>query len=88
MMFVFGGEFSNPNQTQFHHYRDFWRLDLQTNEWAKIDAKGRGPTARSGHRMAGVNGQPFVPPCLSLLAPNSSYARQVKFFFLEDSVTS
>ena len=50
-MFVYGGEFSNPNATQFHHYRDLWHLDLEDNEWEKVDAKGRGPTARSGHRM-------------------------------------
>ena len=32
-MFVFGGEFSNPNATQFHHYRDLWHLNLDDNEW-------------------------------------------------------
>ena len=32
-MFVYGGEFSNPNATQFHHYRDLWHLSLEDNEW-------------------------------------------------------
>eukprot|EP01051_Picozoa_sp_SAG22_P017805 SAG22_NODE_2835_length_2168_cov_1.266312_2_plen_73_part_00 len=43
-----------------HHYRDFDRLDLLTNEWAKVEPKGRGPNARSGHRMAGVDGKIFL----------------------------
>ena len=36
--------------TQFHHYRDLWRLDLRTSTWEQLPAPG-GPTARSGHRM-------------------------------------
>lgn len=52
-LFVFGGEFSSSNQSQFHHYRDFWCLDLTTNTWEQVTAKN-GPSARSGHRMAHV----------------------------------
>ncbi|GLC36147.1 hypothetical protein PLESTB_001375400 [Pleodorina starrii] len=50
-MFVFGGEFTSPNQEKFHHYKDLWRLDLTTWEWDCLPLKG-GPSARSGHRMA------------------------------------
>ena len=25
-VYVFGGEFTSPNQEKFHHYRDLWRL--------------------------------------------------------------
>lgn len=49
-MFVFGGEYTSPNQERFHHYRDLWRLDLTTNTWDCLPVKG-GPSARSGHRM-------------------------------------
>ena len=38
-------------ESQFHHYRDFWSLDLTTFQWEQITAKN-GPSARSGHRMA------------------------------------
>ncbi|GLD96829.1 hypothetical protein PINS_up005512 [Pythium insidiosum] len=47
-LYIFGGEFATADQ--FHHYRDFWRLDLKTNAWEALDDKG-GPSARSGHRM-------------------------------------
>lgn len=50
-LYVFGGEFTSPNQEKFHHYRDLWRLDLTTHTWDNLPIKG-GPSARSGHRMA------------------------------------
>jgi N-acetylneuraminic acid mutarotase len=49
-IYMFGGEFTSPNQERFHHYKDFWSLDLKTNQWEQILAKGC-PSARSGHRM-------------------------------------
>ena len=52
-LFVFGGEFSSANQAQFHHYRDFWCLDLASMQWEQVTAKN-GPSARSGHRMTHV----------------------------------
>lgn len=48
-IYMFGGEFTSPNQERFHHYKDFWTLDLKTNQWEQILAKGC-PSARSGHR--------------------------------------
>ena len=45
------GEFSSPKQGTFYHYNDFWRLDPSTREWTRIEVKGKGPPARSGHRM-------------------------------------
>ncbi|CAA6659587.1 unnamed protein product [Spirodela intermedia] len=44
------GEFTSPNQERFHHYKDFWRLDLKSNQWEQLLLKGC-PSARSGHRM-------------------------------------
>eukprot|EP00252_Welwitschia_mirabilis_P025917 TRINITY_DN8274_c0_g1_i1.p1 TRINITY_DN8274_c0_g1~~TRINITY_DN8274_c0_g1_i1.p1 ORF type:complete len:671 (-),score=183.49 TRINITY_DN8274_c0_g1_i1:463-2475(-) len=49
-LFIFGGEFTSPNQERFHHYKDFWRLDLNTNQWEQLQLKN-SPSARSGHRM-------------------------------------
>ena len=49
-LFLFGGEFVSPNETNFFHYKDFWMLDLSTNSWEKLNIKG--PSPRSGHRMA------------------------------------
>jgi len=48
-VYVFGGEYSTLDQ--FHHYRDFWSLDLTTNVWTELTTTGEGPSARSGHRM-------------------------------------
>ncbi|KAF3793696.1 Kelch domain-containing protein 4 [Nymphaea thermarum] len=49
-LYIFGGEFTSPNQERFHHYKDFWMLDLKTNQWEQLLLKGC-PSARSGHRM-------------------------------------
>lgn len=51
IVLLFGGEFSSPKQSTFYHYGDTWILDADTKEWTKIDQK-RGPSARSGHRLA------------------------------------
>jgi N-acetylneuraminic acid mutarotase len=50
-IYLFGGEFSSPKQGTFYHYNDFWRLDPQAREWTRLEGKGKGPPARSGHRM-------------------------------------
>lgn len=49
-LYVFGGEFTSPNQEKFHHFKDLWRLNLQDSSWEQLPSKG-GPSARSGHRM-------------------------------------
>lgn len=59
MMYVFGGEFSNPSLSQYRHYRDLWRLDLTDMSWERIDIRG-GPIARSGHRMCVVDNKLLV----------------------------
>ncbi|KAI9834982.1 MAG: hypothetical protein M1819_002705 [Sarea resinae] len=50
-IYLFGGEFSSPKQGTFYHYNDFWRLEPSSREWTRIESKGKGPPARSGHRM-------------------------------------
>lgn len=45
------GEFSSPKQGTFYHYNDFWHLDPSSREWTRVETKGKGPPARSGHRM-------------------------------------
>ncbi|KAL9434059.1 hypothetical protein AB3S75_028819 [Citrus x aurantiifolia] len=49
-LYIFGGEFTSLNQERFHHYKDFWMLDLKTNQWEQLNLKGC-PSPRSGHRM-------------------------------------
>ncbi|KAF1988286.1 galactose oxidase [Aulographum hederae CBS 113979] len=50
-VYLFGGEFSSPKQGTFYHYNDFWHLDPRAREWTRLESKGKGPPARSGHRM-------------------------------------
>ena len=50
-LYLFGGEFSSPKQGTFYHYNDFWHLDTSSREWTRLETKGKGPPARSGHRM-------------------------------------
>lgn len=50
-VYLFGGEFSSPKQGTFYHYNDFWRLEPSTREWTRVETKGKGPPARSGHRL-------------------------------------
>jgi hypothetical protein len=35
-LWVFGGEFSSPSQSQFYHYNDLWMFSFQTKQWNKI----------------------------------------------------
>lgn len=48
---IFGGEYASPTQTSFHHYKDMWLFSCKTHSWDKIEFK-KGPSGRSGHRMA------------------------------------
>jgi len=50
-LWIFGGEFSSPSETQFYHYKDLWCFHFSSARWEKVTATG-GPSARSGHRMA------------------------------------
>ncbi|EIE25653.1 galactose oxidase [Coccomyxa subellipsoidea C-169] len=50
-LYIFGGELTSANQEKFKHYRDLWRLNVDTYAWEQLPARG-GPNARSGHRMA------------------------------------
>ncbi|KAM3960123.1 kelch domain-containing protein 4 [Aphomia sociella] len=49
-LWVFGGEFTSPSETQFYHYKDLWCFSLAEKKWEKVVAP-HGPSARSGHRM-------------------------------------
>jgi len=57
-MWVFGGEYASPSETQFHHYRDLWVYHFATKRWEKIPAPPKEavqpPSSRSGHRMVMV----------------------------------
>ena len=46
------GEFSSPKQGIFYHFNSMYMLDPDTREWSLVEPrKGKGPPARSGHRM-------------------------------------
>ena len=46
------GEFSSPKQGIFYHFNSMYMLDPETREWTVVETrKGKGPPARSGHRM-------------------------------------
>jgi len=49
-LWIFGGEFTSPTESQFYHYRDLWCFHFATRRWEKVEASG-APSARSGHRM-------------------------------------
>ncbi|XVF11612.1 hypothetical protein REPUB_Repub08aG0042200 [Reevesia pubescens] len=49
-LYIFGGEFTSPNQKRFHYYKEFWMLDLKTNQWEQLNLKGC-PSPWSDHRM-------------------------------------
>uniref|UniRef100_A0A803MA06 DUF4110 domain-containing protein n=1 Tax=Chenopodium quinoa TaxID=63459 RepID=A0A803MA06_CHEQI len=61
-LYIFGGEFTSPNQERFHHYKDFWVLDLKTNQWEQLNYKG-APSPRSGHRMTWLSSGLSVMSC-------------------------
>ncbi|OXU28692.1 hypothetical protein TSAR_007128 [Trichomalopsis sarcophagae] len=58
-LWIFGGEFSSPSESQFYHYRDLWVFHIGEKRWEKITAPG-GPSARSGHRMINIKKNLYV----------------------------
>ena len=58
-LWVFGGEFTSPTESQFYHYKDLWCFHFSSKRWEKVTATG-GPSARSGHRMLAVKKQLVV----------------------------
>ncbi|KAK4877400.1 hypothetical protein RN001_009906 [Aquatica leii] len=58
-LWVFGGEYASPTQSQFYHYKDLWVFHLSNSRWEKITA-ANGPSSRSGHRMVFLKKQLFV----------------------------
>jgi hypothetical protein len=55
-IYIHGGEFVSPTQSQYMHFRDCFRMDMTTGVWEELAAGGKGkgpcPSARSGHRIA------------------------------------
>lgn len=58
-IWIFGGEFASPTQSQFYHYKDLWCYHIQEKRWEKVDAPG-APSSRSGHRMVTNGKEIFV----------------------------
>jgi hypothetical protein len=52
-LYLFGGECSSTKESQFHHYKDFWRFDIRANRWEELEmpSGSKAPAPRSGHKM-------------------------------------
>ena len=35
-LWIFGGEYMSPSQSQFYHYKDLWVYHMKTKRWEKI----------------------------------------------------
>ncbi len=35
-MWIFGGEYASPSETQFHHYKDLWCYHFASRTWEKV----------------------------------------------------
>jgi len=58
-MWVFGGEYASPSETQFHHYKDLWCFHFSSRRWEKIAyALGMRPTARMTFLSLGLPAAP------------------------------
>lgn len=49
-MWMFGGEFTSPSESQFHHFKELWVYHIKEKKWEKVNTPS-GPSPRSGHRM-------------------------------------
>ncbi|XP_058805252.1 kelch domain-containing protein 4-like [Phymastichus coffea] len=58
-LWIFGGEFSSPSESQFYHYKDLWVFHIGDKKWEKITVPG-GPSARSGHRMINIKKNLYI----------------------------
>ncbi|KAG7661800.1 KEL3 [[Candida] subhashii] len=83
VILMFGGEFSSPKQSTFYHYGDTWILDAESKEWAKIDQK-KGPSARSGHRLAIWKNFIIMHGGFRDLGTSSTYLNDVWLFDVSD----
>jgi len=59
-LWMFGGEYTSPSQSQFYHYNDLYVLHLSTLRWEKQVTVTNGPSGRSGHRMTTAKRQLFL----------------------------
>lgn len=59
-LWMFGGEYTSPSQSQFYHYNDLYVLHLSTLRWEKQVTATNGPSGRSGHRMTTAKQQLFL----------------------------
>jgi hypothetical protein len=35
-LWIFGGEFTSPTETQFYHYKDLWCFHFASKRWEKV----------------------------------------------------
>ncbi|KAK3866195.1 hypothetical protein Pcinc_028256 [Petrolisthes cinctipes] len=82
-LWVYGGEFTSPTQSQFHHFKDLWVFHLADKRWQKITAAG-GPSPRSGHRMVCARKQLLVFGGFRDNGRAYTYFNDVHVFSLQD----
>lgn len=58
-LWIFGGEFASPTQSQFYHYKELWVFHFKDKKWENIKVPG-APSSRSGHRMVHCKKQLIV----------------------------
>jgi len=84
-LWVFGGEFTSPSESQFYHYKDLWCYHFASKRWEKITATG-GPSARSGHRMINYKNHLIVFGGFHDNLRDCKYFNDVHSFNLNDRV--
>ncbi|XP_018331118.1 kelch domain-containing protein 4 [Agrilus planipennis] len=82
-LWLFGGEFTSPTQSQFYHYNDLWVYHISKRKWEKIAAVN-GPSARSGHRMVYFRKQLIVFGGFNDNLRNYKYFNDVHVFNTEN----
>lgn len=70
-MWIFGGEFTSPSGNQFHHYRDLWKLDLNT--FASVKQPYRTCAQLRYGTAAGSPGRSALPALFPSLCSLSSH---------------
>lgn len=50
-LFIHGGEYASRTQSQFMHFKDVYRFDVNLCVWEEMASLKGGPSSRSGHRI-------------------------------------
>ena len=56
-LFIHGGEYASRTQSQFMHFKDVYRFDVNLCVWEEMSSLKGGPSSRSGHRIVPWRGK-------------------------------